>query len=339
MPKSIIKTKISTLNFLIVFIGISLAALGLVYLITQGIHRRFDLVAFTFELALAIFIIYAIRDIFLIDTVHIYEESIRIKRPWKKSPIILHKADIGSYYESHKLTLFTTSGPIKLNLNKTYISNYNEIKTLITKDLIIEQRHKDRNFILLIILGFIASICFIGAYSNYKNYRKDLKGTDLATINGKLMDQKTKRGNNKTQYKNFSLTLSHLPEFSFRLHDLDNFNWQAFNQDINKQDSITIFISQEDYETKIAKTKEIGFIESGVNYSIIKLYGIKKKEKWYYIDKVDTNYKHNENFQLALMCLSIGILFLCIFVSVLGHKNNNWKFYFKKGEKRKKKLR
>lgn len=337
MPKSIIKSKICTLNVLIVIIGVSLAALGLVYLISQGIHRRFDLVAFAFELALALFIIYAIREILFIDTVHIYEDSISIKRTWNKTPLTLQKADIGSYYESNGLILFTANGSVKLNLNKTYISNYSEVKKIITQNLMEEHGYKDRKFIPLIILGFIASISLLGAYSNFQNYRKEIATEPLETVKGRLKDKHIETRSYKDIHKYFSLSLTHLPDLRFHLQDLENLNWQSFNQDVKELDSITLFINQEDYETKIAKTKEISFIESSVNYSIVKLYGIQKNNKWYYIYKVEADYKSNDNFQYSIFFLFIGILFVYLFISVFCHRDEAWVFRFnKKGKKRKK---
>jgi hypothetical protein len=134
------------------------------------------------------------------------------------------------------------------------------------------------------ILFFFFFCCFVGCSIGHENtYTKTAQNGSLVEVKGSLSKNISvthrERGSKKEKgSNNVSLSLLEYPHFSFQMSEVKSnyFDTQKTAElaAIPHNEPITLFIRQDEYEEKIAKTKPLSLFYKYYNYKNIDLYGI-----------------------------------------------------------------
>jgi len=79
---------------------------------------------------------------------------------------------------------------------------------------------------------------------------------------------------------------------------------------VKRGDTLTVMISKESYDKKIAKTKSLSFTDKTVNYHLINICGLKHKNVELLSTEDCKNAKKRNSVFNALFFIAIGIVFL-----------------------------
>ncbi len=285
-------------------------------------------------------LVFIFRVHYLFQEIEISTEGITFRGFGKKYQIAA--VDIVAYKEGFtedkqknktiEYIILYTNKHLQYEIPVWLYANYEEIKIALEKDLRLQcTGHVSTNSINYTsswtsIFYFFFFCCFMGCSVSHQNtYNKEtVQNGNLVEVQGNLATrimivQKEKEGKRKGKgSNNIELKLEKYPDFSFQMADIaaGYFESQKIQEliAIPTSEPVTIFIRQDEYEEKIAKTKPLSLFYQYYNYKNIDLYGIEYSnqvllDKSKYLDSL-------EPYQ-AITHFAIQALYFLLIVSAL----------------------
>jgi len=156
---------------------------------------------------------------------------------------------------------------------------------------------------------FFAILSFITSISVYKNKNKqnDFVEITITQTNDSEIHVRRKKGHNS-----ISIFSKEYPNYIFQIKGI-YFNYmdsESYVKNVKRGDTLTLMITQESYDKKIAKTKTLSFTDKTVNYNFIDFCGLKHRN-FELLSTKDYKYAMKSySVETVLLFSAIGILFL-----------------------------
>ncbi len=259
-------------------------------------------------------------------------EKLVIKSILNTTKKIIYLRDIIGYNEIEKenkyvqwtdLTIFTKK--TKEKISSSTVSNYNLLKTELTKNIERDfnsetnwsyrvQRRYGIGFVLTAILFLIASLY------TYSNKDVIIKPTDLTTITATISENpKIEKGRSS---RTINLKLKEYPKYKFKISGVrfEIAESYAIISELNVNDKIEVDILTDTFEKKVSKKKPLTFLEKSINYSQIKVNGLRRNEK-IYLRLDDINYKETKSSKsefLIFLIIGMANLFIGFYLLKTG---------------------
>lgn len=263
-----------------------------------------------------------LNAIYSLESILIYSDHIKFKSIFGNTKKVIYLKDITTWTEIEKeskyskwteLTIYTERN--KFKLSSSIYNNYPQLKSFLvkgkTRDLQIQNSWFRLN-ILYFTIGFIILGCFFiyKAYHIYLNKDNEIKYSELHTITDVITNkaeiQKGSKGSRLIRIK-----LKSYPSFSFNIGG--NGYLATYSSDyvanVNIGDTLNVDIMKDEYQMKISKENQLGFLDKSVNYSFISVYGLRDRNRTY-LTLSDLNNVHKRDTPIGIWLFGFVGLFV-----------------------------
>lgn len=323
-PKHVFKPKRDSQFYLFLLIGIGLLTGGCFVISHQFENVYPQLFEISGGIVLLVAGILLLFYCFNRKVIYVYENSLLIKSPLSQRTTKINKSEIQAWAEVEKksksssweqLVILTTFGKHSFESYNydNYYSLRNEIIKDIRRDVDYEKKEDVKGTVYFGMFFFVIGLIFlsIGIYHFVKK-EPPIVANQFVSIN-QIVTSGIKIKKSGKSSRRISLKLNDYPEFNF---NIKGSAYKAtyskdFVENVSIGDTLTLLISKEDFEEKIAKTKPLTFWDKSINYYDISIYGVAHNETKYLTLK---DYK----LEKESVGTSNGTLFCIIGAIILG---------------------
>lgn len=299
------------------FLGLSL------FMVISATKQEFpQIVGLVLGPCFAVFGLFCLAAIWKLSNYSVNGGTLTEKTIFNVSKRTLKLKDIKSYTEIEKetkyikwkeLTIFTNDQ--RLKVSSSSISNYDQLKSVLTKDKPRDVRSEkmwayknNRKFGFgLTIVGLGLTLLLLNVYSKRN---KEVMATDISTIQAHIENQPKIRHRKSSKW--IDISLNEYPEFVFKIagNNLVASNSAGIVSDIKAGDRIDIDLLTNIYQKKIVRSKEMSYLDKSVNFKRITVYGLRKGNKDYLtLEAINTQHNKDSSgwalWMLLALCLGI----------------------------------
>lgn len=325
------KSERSLTNRITVFLGIALFSF-FIFLINHNFHPKTnyeeDLKLFGF-LVVGSVILYCFYYLLNQKQIYVYEDYFEIKsffrtQKYPYSEITTHFSEYfeGKYNSWTEYYLILKNGK-KITLIDSEYSNFHSFYEEIDKRITINEALNIklsapaylRYAIICLIIGIL--MCYFS--SLFYDFKK-VENNDFVYITSELKKDITlvKRSRGK---KHYAIQLTDYPNFEFKVlgRYYDGISDDELLKIFKKGDAITIGLNKEEYDKKISRIKELGFLDKYLNFSDIQVKQIKNHQNKPLIDLEEVSRLHLQNNYIGIGLFSFFGL-LSFYLAYGNHK-------------------
>jgi len=188
------------------------------------------------------------------------------------------------------LTVYTNEEKFTISSSNYPEWQYDSIKERLTsgkKRDRQEEKNWQRRNTLYFVFGFstIAFLMLIWAYNIEQTKKNGLEYSELGSFSGVISNEVKIKERDKKNGKRYSIELK-LQKYPDLLFDIDNYSYRAANvggivKNIQKNDTVFLSVSEEDYLKKITKETPLDFWDKHFYSSTIEVYELRFKGRSY----------------------------------------------------------
>jgi hypothetical protein len=260
--------------------------------------------------------------IYHLDSILIYSDRLKVKSIFgnTKKTIFLDEITFWTEIEKenkHKkwteLTLYTER--TKLKLSSSIYNNYPELKKALVRgkrrDFAREKKWSRRNN-LYYAIGFtiLGGLFLYLGYHYYMTKDEEIIYSDLHTIRDVITNKAEIHKGSKGS-KSIQIRLKSYPPFNF---DIDGLAYSAtyaseYVANVKVGDTLYVEVLKEEYEMKLSKEKPLGFWDKTVNYSFIRVYELRDKNR-IYLSLSGYNEEHKSDVLFGILLYGLAGAFI-----------------------------
>jgi len=169
-------------------------------------------------------------------------------------------------------------------------------------------------------LTFFAVMGFITSVNVFKNRdeQNDFVGITITQTNdSKIQESSLKRKRSITIFS------KEYPNYCFQIDDvyMKYMNSYSYENNVKCGDTLTVMITQESYDKKIAKTKSLSFTDKTMNYHLICICGLKHKN-FELLSTIDYNREKKIGSVVNALLFFVGGI-CCLFLQLFTYEQEN----------------
>lgn len=316
---SSIKLRPKYSTYLLLFIGgIGMITLAFIYSYFILQEEYFDIISSVFPIFFSIGGIASLISLLYIETLELYDDRLIIKSIFKKRVIYLntitHYICRAEDEKQEKIIFVTEKSNYGIDCD---LINYKKLKDIfavkLKREAYLEELRKYKRQKLSRIAGisFALFVLFILTYGIFFPQSSTIIQQELMTFKATLSKKINLRG---IEFP-YNILTEEYPTLKFKIGDINFDSLTENDLVIRKGTKVEIDILKEDYEKKIAKTKDLSFSDKFIQHRFVSVYGFRSNDKDYLnVEKLEEQNPKEEKMYL-IMYLLIGC-FLIVFISI-----------------------
>ena len=279
-------------------------------------EEYFDIISSIFPIFFGIGGLASLISLLYIETLELYDDRLITKSIFKKRVIYL--SNITHYIcraeedEMEKIIICTESSSYEIDSN---LINYKKLKDIfaikLRREVYLEELRKYKLQKLSRIAGisFALFFLFVLTYSIFFPQSSIITQRELVTFKATLSKKINLRG---IEFP-YNILVEECPTLKFKIGDINFDSLTESDLVIEKGKKVEIDILKEDYEKKIAKTKDLSFSDKFIQYRFVSVHGFRSSDK----DYLDVEKLVRQNPEEEKMYSILYVLIACFLIAFI----------------------
>lgn len=314
-----VKLRPKNSTYLTLFIGgIGMITLAFIYSYFILQEEYFDIISSIFPVFFSIGGIASLISLLYIKTLELYDNRLIIKSIFKKRVIYLntitHYICRAEDEKQEKIIIVTERSNYEIDCD---LINYKKLKDIfalkLKREVYLEELRKYKRQKLSRIAGISFALFFLSMliYTILFPQSTTINQQELVTFEATL----SKKINLRSIEFPYNILVEECPTLKFKIGDITFDSLTENDLVIERNTKVEIDISKEDYEKKIAKTKDLSFSDKFIQYRFVSVYGFRSSDKDYLsVEKLRVQSPQEEKMYLVIYILIACFLMAFIYI-------------------------